>query len=284
MNDFAFIRLEPTIEEAKQSRPSAIATLGYFDQVRLSPNESYTQITNTPLGIAFDGNYEVFVCGCCGDELLDITDNVQIDEFTDNKGTKQIAFTIDNIEVDFYGNPVILKFKHTESDSVWYSNLINITDDNIHLTTRFDYRAYSDFHGTAYNIVNKYQSIRLNCYFKGNDSESKSVEYTSIEGTKVTSRLIETELEKYRFEQLDNFTYRRLNKLLSHPVIYMNNFRATNKQTLKSTDFQNQSNFMVLDFVVAINYNETYSDVLLAGTVYKDFKIGDWNDDDFLTG
>jgi len=284
MEDFAFIRLKPTLQEALDSNAPSIAMLGYFDQIRLATNESYTQITNVKNGIAFDGNYQVFICDCGGNELLDITSKVAISEFTDNLGVQQIAFTLTNLEVDYYGNPVLLKFKHIVSDYVWYSNLINITDENIHLTSRFDYRAYSNFNGIAYNIANKYQSIRLNCYFKAPDSESSSVEYVNYEGIKVTSRLIETELEKYRFEQLDSFCYRRLNKLLSHPVVYLNDNRVTNKQTLKSNDFKSLSNFMDMDFNVAINYNEKYSEILLAGTIYKDFKIGDWDDMDFLTG
>jgi hypothetical protein len=284
MEDYSFIRLKPTLQEALDTNPSAMSNLGYFNQVRLATDELYTQITNTTLGIAFDGNYAVTVCDCEGNLLETITNDVLINEFTDNKGIQQIAFTLDNIGIDFYEKPVLLKFVHTVSDYAWYSNLINITDENKYLTTRFDYRAYSDFYGTAYNIANKYQSIRLNCYFKGNDSESKGVEYTSIDGLKVTSRLIETELEKYRFEQLDNFTYRRLNKLLSHPVVYINDSRVTDKQTLKSTDFLGRSNFMNIDFNVSINYNEKYSDILLAQTIYKDFKIGDWDDMDFLTG
>ncbi len=284
MEDFAFIRLKPTLEEALNSNAPSLASIGYFNQIRLSTSESYTQITNTKLGIAFDGNYAVYVCDCNGNELLDITDETTINEFTDNIGTQQISFTIDNIGVDFYEMPVLLKFKHTVSDYVWYSNIINITDENIHLTSRFDYRDYYNFHGIAYNIANVYQSIRLNCYFKATDSESKSVEYTSFDGIKVTSRLIETELEKYRFEQLDSFCYRRLNKLLSHPIVYINDNRITDKQTLKYTDFQGLSNFMAIDFTVAINYNEKLSEILLAGTIYKDFKIGDWDDMDFLTG
>lgn len=284
MEDYSFIRLKPTLAEALDTNPSARANIGYLNQVRLATNETYTQISNTNDGIAFDGNYEVSVCDCNGVLLNIITNKVTIIEFTDNVGIQQIAFTLTNIGVDYYEQPILLKFSHTVSNLVWYSNIINITDENTHLTSRFDYRDYSEFHGIAYNIVNVYQSIRLNCYFNGNDSESSSVEYTTIIGLKVTSRLIETELEKYMFEQLDNFCYRRLNKLLSHPIVYVNDNRVTDKKTLKSTEVLGRSNFMKLDFNLAINYNEKYSEALLNSTIYKDFKIGDWDNSDLLTG
>lgn len=280
MNDYSFIRLKPTMLEAIDTRTVSIASnIGYFDQVQLSPNEKYTQISNTTLGIAFDGNYAVYVCDCGGITLNDITSFVQISEFTDNKGVQQIAFTLDNIGFDYYKKQVLLKFVHTVSNYVWFSNLITITDYDLEKTTRFDYRDYSEFNGIAYNIANVYQSIRLNCEFIGNDSESKKSEYTSIDGIKVSSRLIETEFEKYLFTRIDNFTYRRLNKLLAHPVIYVNDYRVTDKQTVKASQHKRMTNIFEIDFNLAINYSEKLSDIL----IQKDFDAQDFDNSDFLT-
>lgn len=283
MNDYSFIRLKPTMLEAIDTRTVSIANIGYFDQVQLSPNEKYTQITNTTLGIAFDGNYAIYVCDCGGIALNDITSFVQISEFTDNKGVQQIAFTIDNIGFDYYKKQVLLKFVHTVSNYVWYSNLITITDYDLEKTTRFDYRDYSEFNGIAYNIANVYQSIRLNCEFIGNDSESKKSEYTSIDGIKVSSRLIETEFEKYLFTRIDNFTYRRLNKLLAHPVIYANDYRVTDKQTVKASQHKGMTNIFEIDFNLAINYSEKLSDILNSSLIRKDFDAQDFDNSDFLT-
>jgi len=283
MNDYSFIRLKPTMLEAIDTRTVSIANIGYSDQVQLSPNEKYTQITNTTLGIAFDGNYAVYVCDCSGFILNDITSFVQISEFTDNKGTQQIAFTLDNIGFDYYKKQVLLKFVHTVSDYVWFSNLITITDYDLEKTTRFEYRDYSEFNGIAYNIANVYQSIRLNCEFIGNDSESKKSEYTSIDGIKVSSRLIETEFEKYLFPKIDNFTYRRLNKLLSHPVIYVNDYRVTDKQTIKASQHKGMTNIFEIDFNLAINYKEKLSDILNNSLIQKDFDAQDFDNSDFLT-
>lgn len=260
MLDFSFIRLEPDFTKAKYESIPAVTDLGYFNQIVLHPRETYLQITNTVLGIAFAGNYEVTIIDCSGSELLDITENVAISEFIDNNGVNQIAFEIVNINSDFYQKTVYLKFRHTASDYTWYSNGVIISEYHIRETTRFDYRNYTEFHGLAYNIADYYQSIRLRCRFETNDSESQSKQYTSIDGIKVTSRLIETELENYIFEEIDNFTYRRLNKLLSHQVVYVNGNRMTNKQTIGSDERLGESNLFNLKFKIAVNYKETFTD------------------------
>jgi len=279
MNDLAFIRLKPTLAEALDTRQSAYANLNYYFQIQLSTTGSYAQITNSKTNIAFDGNYSVYVCDLCGTELLDITAKVQISEFTDNKGKQQIRFVLNNIGTDFYKQPITLRFKHTVSDYVWYTNPITISDRDIEQTTRFDYRDYKEFDGIAYNRANNYQSIRLSCCFVGNDIESSSSEYTTLDGLKVNSRLIKTEYEKYFFPGIDNFTYRRLNCLLSHPVIYVNDYRVTNKQTIPAEDFIGATNITDLEFKLGINYNESLYDILHPA----DFLNIDWNNSDFLT-
>ena len=248
MNDLSFIRLETTLQKALYTRNSPLTRLVYNGNIRLSPNESYLQTTNTNDGISFDGNYSVKICDCQGLELLDITPNVAIQQFTDANGVPQIRFEIVNIGKDFYNKDVIFKFDHTVSNYVWYSNPLYITDYQIDNTTRFDYKI-----GTYTN------SIRLACYFDLNDAESSSEEYTTIDGIKTTSRLIRTEFEKYKFEKLDNFTFRRLNYILSTNVVYVNGYRMTNKVVSSSSERAGSTNVFKLDFKIAIDYNETFS-------------------------
>lgn len=248
MQDLSFIRLEPTFPSAKYTRTSPLASIFFFGQICLSPNETYLQTTNTKDGIAFDGNYNVFVVDCEGTQLKDITNNVAINERTIN-GKPQIDFEIVNIGSDYYSKQVYLKFVHTVSNYVWFSNPLNITDAFIKNTSRFDYKNATD----AY-----YQSIRLKVFFTVNDAESQSNEYVTYNGKKLTSRLINTELEKYVFEKIDNFTYRRLNNLLSRNIVYINGNRITDKQTLQSNDLVGDTNVYNIDFKVAIDYNETY--------------------------
>jgi hypothetical protein len=68
-----------------------------------------------------------------------------------------------------------------------------------------------------------------------------------------------TELENYKFEKIDNFTFRRLNYLLSNPIVYVNGNRATNKQTLKSSERIGSTNIWLQEFTLPIDYNDTYT-------------------------
>lgn len=252
MNDLSFIRLEPSFNDAKYLRSSTASKIFYNGQIILCPNQTYLQTTNCPLGIAFDGNYQVTIIDCNDNQLQDITSNVAINERTIN-GVQQIDFEIVNIGVDYYAKNVYLKFRHTVSNYVWYSNPLQITNYFDDISSRFNYKNAND----AY-----YQSITLKCFFSVNDAESNSSEYVTYEGKKITSRLITTELEQYFFDNIDNFTYRRLNNLLSRNIVYINGNRITNKQTLASKARVGDTNIFNLDFKVAIDYNDIFVEEL----------------------
>jgi hypothetical protein len=259
MEDYSFIRLEPTLSLARYTRNSPVATIVNNWFIRFETDKTYFQISNTKTGIAFDGNYTVFVVDCSGNELLDITNKVAIFEFIDNRGLPQIAFEITNIGTDYYMQEVSLRFRHSSVlSNVFYSNPILITNYQKQFNTFFEYRSYKDFFGTAYNKVNKYQAISLHCYFDVNNAEESSKEYTSTDGIRVTSNVISTDLEKYIFEKgIDNFTYRRLNKLLTNSVIYVNGNRMTNKLVNQSDERIGDTNRFNQEFEIAVNYNET---------------------------
>ena len=266
MNDFSFIRLEPTLERAIYTRNSPFASIIQNDMIQLATNETYLQKTNYPDGIAFAGNYTVHVCDCEGVELQNITPNVAIYEYIDSSGTPQIAFEIVNIGTDYYKKPVLLKFNHTVSDFVWFSNLLIISNYELNKTTRFDYLTYLD--GRA----DFYQSIRLVCYFTTNNMESRSKQYTSIDGIVSTSRLILTEFENYKFDKINNFTYRRINKMFANSVVYVNGYRNTNKVTVESNDLAGDTNYFSIDFALAVNYSESYNAVL---QIFEEFELID---------
>jgi hypothetical protein len=260
MNDLSFIRLEPNFSDAKYLRASTASTIFYNGQIILCPNQTYLQTTNCPLGIDFDGNFKVTIIDCNDNELQDITSNVAINERTIN-GVQQIDFEIANTGIDYYSKNVYLKFKHTVSNYVWYSNPLQITNYFDATSSRFDYKNANDTY---------YQSITLKCFFSVNDAESTSSEYITYEGKKVTSRLITTELEQYFFDSIDNFTYRRLNNLLSRNIVYINNYRITNKQILASKGRVGDTNIFNLDFKVAIDYNDIFVEEL---QIFEPFEL-----------
>lgn len=249
--DYSFIRLEPTIELADKVNDSIASSITYTDAVSLSPNKIYKQVTSTKLGISFDGNYQVLIIDKCNNVLLDISEKVAIEQFTDANGLPQIKFEIAPILNDFYDTPVRLKFMHTVSDYVWFSQLFEISDYYSNVCTEFDYRNY--------NTTNdEMLSIRLKCLYTTPLAEATAEQYTRIDGLKVSSKQIVTQLEKYRFDMCNNFTFLRVNNLLSMPVIYIDGKRVTNKAIAEVGDRQMDANTFDANFTVAINYDETF--------------------------
>lgn len=250
MNDLSLIRLEPSFEQAKETRPNQDATIGRFDQIVLRLGQPYVQTTNTPLGIAFGGNYKVLVVNSCDERLHNITSNVAIEEFIDANGINQIRFELIPNK-DFWAEPVYLKFIHTVSELAWYSNRFLMTDYDVLYTTRIDYKPLAtDLH---------FKSIELQCKRQQNDIESSSKEYRTFEGIKEVSRLIPTEFEQYLFENIDNFTYRRLNlDVFTAQVVYINGYRMTDKFTVNSKAQKGTTNVFAIDFKPAVNYKEIY--------------------------
>jgi len=282
MNYISPIRLQNTLSKALDLRLNQNAEIGYFDQVVLSPNEIYYQITNSDVNIVFNGNYKVYVADLCGNNLLEITEKVFIEEQTDSKGIRQIGFEIVNIGEDFYFEELLLKFVNNLNGKTWYSNPLIITDEA--KSTRFEYTSVNTFAGFEYpKFTAKMQSIRLNCRFNTLSNEITGSEYTNEIGNKVSSVSIMTDLESYIFDKLDNYTYRTLAYILNHPIKYINGFRVTNSVLPKDIEIVGSSNFGASDFKVAMNYNEFYNSIyqivepleLLSITPLGNYTIGD---------
>ena len=53
MEDYSFIRLEPTLQLARHTRNSPVATIVNNWFIRLETDKTYFQISNTKNGIAF---------------------------------------------------------------------------------------------------------------------------------------------------------------------------------------------------------------------------------------
>lgn len=247
MTDFSFIRLLPNFYDAKfQETSQGASLLENYEQIIISPTGVCLQKSNNPQGISFDGLVKVSFVDLCGNEIQDITINTAITEVIDANGIPQIYFEIINTEIDHYSQPLCLKFKSTVSDNVWYSNPILVTDSIT--TTNFQYKNFGDLF---------YQSIQLATYFDVFNATSNSESYTSFDGIKRTSRLINTEFRKYKFDYCTNFTYRRLNALLGSNVIYANGFLVTDKQTIESEERQGDTDWFSVEFSLATDFTQT---------------------------
>ena len=245
----SFIKLKRTLKEALNTGASPSVNIWNFTQVALNPFEKYLQYSDVSGGVDFDGNYTVHLCDCSGRELLDITSKVAILEMVVD-GVTQFAFEIAPLRVSYY-TPVLLKFKHGVSDLTLYSNRFIVKNDS--KTTRIDYLDYT-------RPINLYQSIRLNMYFDREDADSEITEYTQINGNKVSGRAIKTDLEIYKFDFLDGFTFKNLNNLLTTPIVYFNSKRVTNKQILNSVARDGDTNYWSQEIIVPIDSNDTFTD------------------------
>jgi len=253
--DYSFIRLS----KIEDSENPAISKINYSDCIQLATDEIYTQISNNSDGIAFDNDYSVFVVDCENTELLDITAKVNIYEFTDRNGIKQVIFTINSIAQDFGFNPLKLKFSKTTGSDIWYSNELIITDEFLEETTRFDYKANGYFHGISYDILNIKQSIRLRCFFDRLDNETEVKDYYQItRGNTISTRALFKELSHYKFSTINPFVFRRINILLIHDIIYIDTFRMTNKTNVKGSERLGYSNLSEAEFSVYINKSDIY--------------------------
>jgi hypothetical protein len=217
----------------------------------LLPNETFLQITNCKEDIAFGNNIEVDLIDICQNvvQSLTVNENFFFEEFTDIKGTKQITYEFGNIGVDYFQELLFLRLKHTVSDAVWYSAGFFVTETLKEETTYFQYTSGGYFQGISYDIKPYFQTIRLTCFKSDIDPQTEAETITQLSGNTYALRPIITNKDKYLFYTCDAFTYARVVRLLSHPIVYINGQRAnTTSSNLTKGDRETDSNFFNVDF------------------------------------
>lgn len=244
MRDFSFFKLENSISEAlRLSFDSPLSQQRYYQNIQLSPDETYLQILNTTTGIEFNGDFTATLVDFCGSLKLDITDKVSIYEFTDSNGLSQIALEIRPVLQDFNRQIVILKLKHTTSNAEYYTTPFNLTNYNINETTRFDYKHSKTFQGTDYTNAPYYQSIRLRTWYDRKANNSEITDYYQITSQNTISvRPLYKQEEIYKTSFLTEFTTERLDFILMHDIIYVDGVRMTNKTIIDNSERINGTN------------------------------------------
>ncbi len=223
----------------------------YDDYIQQKLNETFLQITNCPADISFANNILVELIDECQNliQTLIVNENYFYNEFIHPiTGIKQIAFEFGNLGVDYGEQMLFLRIKHTVSNAVWYSYGFTITETNIKETTRFEYKNESYFKGIAYDVQNYFQTIRLKCFETDPDSVIEGETYTQLPGAIISLRPIITPVEKYIFYMCNKFIYRRLVILLNHDIIYINNYRISNKPKPTKSERVQDSNFFDVSF------------------------------------
>jgi hypothetical protein len=217
---------------------------------------------------------------------------VFIEEFTDdNTGLQQLKLEILGItNLDCYTDLVYLRLDHNVigGKSFW-TNPFLLSDYDIAETTRFRFKNYIDLDGTNYRVADIYQSIRLKCKKQKATFSSSSQTYTTFQGLKYSSRLIKTKFYEFLFDMCNDFTYDRLQFLLSHDIIYIDSIRVTDKQTFDSSDKYGGTNIAQAKFKVAVDEddidNEAYQvyQVVIPAPTAFDYKFVDYNVNDYKT-
>lgn len=259
MTDYSFLRLKTDFNQAKND---LMVDSEYFFNggICLHPLERYLQISNSDTSIAFDESYKVELINCKGDVLKDITSKIYIHEFQDNNGIYQISYEILPIQEDFYFERLYLKFTHTTSDLVLYSNSFLLTAERENETFRLDYKSYRDYKGTNYVLADYYQSIRLFGYYNGIAEKKDSKVYTEINGTIRKSRVIQSFEYQFNIDYVNTFVYERLAVALENDLVYINGKKAEVIETLQAGERIVKTNAFESTFKTQLSNSETYED------------------------
>ena len=256
--DYSFIRLRDSFNDAKNLDYSPRVSLAYHGQTHLRTDESYLQITNTPTGISFQADYTVFVVDCSNEVLRDITDNVFIEEFTDYKGIQQISFEIVNIGFDFSLDNVYLRFEsNTNANYVFWSNPIFISDFDTDKTALLTYRHNSIWQGFDFETVPYYNNIRIRVYKNQSRNTINIGKYTETTGGTRGTRAIITPFTEYNAEMMDEWTLDRLNVALTCSDCYIDCVKVNYSDPLEYTDVIELSNYINTTFLVNRDLNNT---------------------------
>jgi len=268
MVDYSFLRLKENFNEAK-SDMMIESEYFYNGGICLHPSETYLQITNSNTSIAFDESYKVELINCSGSVVKDITSKVYINEFQDNNGIYQIAFEILPILDDFYFERLYLKFTHTTSELILYSNGFFLTAEREKETFRLDYKSYREYKGTNYVLADYYQSVRLLGYYNGITETKDSKVYTEINGKIRKSRVIQSFEYAYNLEDVDTFTYQRLAVALENDLVYINGVKAEVLETLTASERKEKANIFDCNFSTQLDYSEVYTDVFQIAPIFN---------------
>ena len=226
------------------------------DTIVISPTNKFLQISNSLTNIAFDDSYIVELVDCTDNAMLDITNKIYINEFQDINGIYQIAFEIAPIQTDFYNKNLFLRFKHTGSDLILWSNPVLVTD-NVQ-TIRLDYKNYSYYQGTDYSRANYYQSIEIKAFYNLPNPKVNTKITTLTNGYIRRSRTTQALEYSYTIESIDTFTIDRLMVALNSDIVYLNGVRFKVSENVQSDDRQGMTNQLPSTFKGQFEANDTY--------------------------
>lgn len=257
--DYSFLKLYDSMSSSLNDNKFKDANLLYQTSIQLFPDEAYLQITNYSGGISLGFDCNVFVVDCFDNVLADITNNVFVDQFIDVDGFTQCKIEFVNLNVDFHGRKVMIKFQINSSDAVYYTKPIKISHKESVRTYRFDYTSNRNMEGISYVSAVAYQSIRLALKFTGYSNNSEVGEYYQIStGNNISTRFLRKMGENFIAQNIDIFTFERLQEVFMHDIIYIDGKRLTNKPILEPQEQIGNTDLIKANFTAYLNESDTY--------------------------
>ena len=266
------INIFRTIEEALYFKNSQINTQFIFSGVQLLTNNSnkYIQVTNTPNGINLE-DWTVKVISICGNELGDITSSFTVESLTNsNNGNPQFVWSLKNIPTDFGWGLVYLKITQSVGET-FYTQPFKITSIDSERVAQVNYK---------YKRTDEIQALGFNIWFDDDDLLQDLTSYYELSSQSwVTSKLEEGQIEYWKTELMPKSILIQLKSILGLPYVYINNMRASLKESPEISKKTSQENFGNMDFTLSFHPNDTYSD---PEDTRGDFISTDWLTNDFF--
>lgn len=273
--DYSFLKLYPSLTDALALGDFKTSQFSYATSIQLSPNETYSQITNVTGGIAFDNTYDVDIVNSCDESLKSITNNVFFEQFIDVNGDTQTKIEIVNIGQDFYGRAVMIRIKNTVGTDSWYTPPIKITDKNILQTIRFDYTNTLNLEGISYEEASNFvQSIRLYCEYSKPLNNSEAGQYYQISNKNtISTRFMRKIAHEFKCKTISEFAIGRLQKIFEHDTVYMDGIRVTDNPIVAYGDRIGYTDLLTCTFPVYRNEDDTffYAYQIFTGLQYVSF-------------
>lgn len=259
--DYSFLKLHTSLDNALDLGDFKTSQFAYATSIQLSPNETYSQITNVSGGIAFDNTYDVEIVNSCDESLKDITNNTFFEQFIDVNGDTQTKIEIVNIGQDFYGKAVMIRIKNTVGSDSWYTNPIKITDRGILKTVRFDYTNITNLYGISYEQASNFvQSIRLNCEYSKPLNNSEAGQYYQISNKNtISTRFLRKTGHEFKCHTISLFALDRLQKIFEHDTIYIDGLRITDNPIVAYGDRIGYTDLVTCTFSIYRNDEDTFS-------------------------
>ena len=256
MSDFSFIRYERTLKLAFLQDESPEIENNYLGSIQIRPfnTKPIVQLTKFTSTSTIDlENYKVHLVPCnfwepatISPESLDITAHVNITTFIEN-GITQFKIIYHSIPHDMHNALCYFEITLDLSENrKLYSNLFQITNDGVDLTTRIDYKDNTRV-GIYGSLV---QSIRVKLYQRNHVSATEIDAYYQITTEQnVNSRILETSLLEWYVPPINSWTFKRIEKAMYNGGFWLNSVRQYLTEPLSYESRESLSNVSEQSFI-----------------------------------